>query len=87
MYNIINSTKSIETLAATPEQKSLWVLSQIHPEAGSAYNEVVLINLQGKLDKNILKHALTIVVSRHEVLRTQFSNDGEYIPSQYIRFP
>ena len=57
MYNIINSTKSIETLAATPEQKSLWVLSQIHPEAGSAYNEVVLINLQGKLDKNILKHA------------------------------
>ena len=79
MYNIINSTKSIETLAATPEQKSLWVLSQIHPEAGSAYNEVVLINLQGKLDKNILKHALTIVVSRHEVLRTQFSNDGEYI--------
>lgn len=70
---------NLKTFPTTSEQKSVWLLSQLQQAGNTAYNEVVLINLKGKLNKDALRQALQKLVMRHEALRMQFSEDGEYI--------
>jgi amino acid adenylation domain-containing protein/FkbM family methyltransferase len=63
-------------------QQRLWFLNQLEPES-AAYNESRAYRLSGVLDVAALQIALDQVVTRHEVLRTNFvSVDGN--PTQVI---
>ncbi|WP_043826842.1 non-ribosomal peptide synthetase [Rhodococcus opacus] len=54
-----------------PAQQPLWVLDRVQPES-SAYAEPFVVDLDGYLDVDALRLALTDVVGRHSVLRTVF---------------
>lgn len=61
----------------TSSQSRLWFLSRLDP-ANAAYNMFVTERLRGSLDLDALQHALNAVVTRHEVLRTRYTDvDGE----------
>ncbi|AGL16472.1 non-ribosomal peptide synthetase [Actinoplanes sp. N902-109] len=70
-------------LAASFAQQRLWLLQQITPDS-NAYNLPLVQRLRGALDPALLSRALSLVVRRHEALRTVFdAEDGE--PRQRIR--
>ncbi len=62
-------------------QEGLWFFQQLEPDSG-AYNNILLVRLEGKLDAGILKRSVNELIRRHEALRTCFSlADG--VPAQY----
>ncbi|WP_231976791.1 non-ribosomal peptide synthase/polyketide synthase [Mycobacterium sp. E740] len=63
-------------------QNRLWFIDQLQGPS-PIYNMVVALRLQGRLDAEALRVALSDVVSRHESLRTQFrAVDG--VPQQVV---
>jgi amino acid adenylation domain-containing protein len=56
-------------------QKSMWFLHMLDPDSGS-YNIPVLIRLEGPVDAGLMAQAVTSLVSRHEMLRTTFTQEG-----------
>ena len=57
-------------------QQRLWFLDQLRP-GDSRYNSAVAVRFDGKLDSAALAEALSVVVGRHEALRTTFEEtDG-----------
>ncbi|MFE2943951.1 amino acid adenylation domain-containing protein [Streptomyces sp. NPDC059255] len=57
----------------SPGQQRLWTLAQTDGTGtGTAYNETLAFSVEGPLDRTLLAHALDIVVTRHETLRTRF---------------
>ena len=65
------------------QQERLWFLDRLDAQAGAAYNIEGAQNLNGALDTDALKAALSAVVCRHESLRTHFAEaDGR--PVQVI---
>ncbi len=66
-----------EQLPLTEVQRELWVASQLSPEASVAFNDGVLLHLDGPLDHARLRLALQQVVDRHPALRSRFDADGE----------
>lgn len=52
-------------------QQRLWFLYQLEPES-SAYNIPLALEIKGVLQINALKRAIAEIVSRHEILRTNF---------------
>ena len=66
------------------QQERLWFLDRLDEEAGAAYHIEGAVRLKGTLDPEALKASLTMVVDRHESLRTHFAEaDGR--PVQMIR--
>ncbi len=66
-------------------QERLWFLQQLE-EASATYNMPSALQLQGKLEVEILERALSEIVRRHEILRTCFpAVDGQ--PTQAIAPP
>jgi amino acid adenylation domain-containing protein/FkbM family methyltransferase len=59
----------IEGYRMSPQQEHLWLLQQFD---GAPYLAQCAVGIEGKLDKQVLKEALSQVVQRHEVLRTGF---------------
>ncbi|MBO8193532.1 amino acid adenylation domain-containing protein, partial [Streptomyces oryzae] len=57
---------------ATPEQRRLWVASQLAPPG--TYNELQAVRLRGPLDERALRTALDGLVARHPALRTVFED-------------
>ncbi|WP_432015628.1 amino acid adenylation domain-containing protein [Streptomyces cucumeris] len=74
--------KSVPAVDAGPPlssfaQRRIWFLQQLDPES-NAYNLPLVQRLRGPLDAPVLERALTLVVARHEALRTVFdASDGE----------
>src|SRR5256885_8255227 len=56
-------------------QQRLWVLEQMG-SAGTAYNIVAYMQIDGSLQDEALRRALDAVVRRHETLRTTFDNEA-----------
>lgn len=61
---------------STQAQREVWLASQLSVEASLAFNEAVLIRLKGPLSIQALNDALQLLVTRHESLRANFSDDG-----------
>jgi amino acid adenylation domain-containing protein/non-ribosomal peptide synthase protein (TIGR01720 family) len=67
---------------ASHAQKRLWVLDRMD-DGSAAYNVPVALQLDGALDVDALRRALSLIVSRHESLRTALREvDGE--PRQFV---
>jgi amino acid adenylation domain-containing protein len=70
-YQIPRRAKS-EPCLLSFGQLRLWLLHQID-SASSAYNMPKAVAIEGSLDREALRHALTAVVARQNVLRTAFT--------------
>lgn len=74
-------TELLRVLSAMPDEPEAWQLSfaqeriwlhqHLDPE-GSAYNIPLDVDLAGSLSAEALRHALSVVIARHEPLRTTF---------------
>ncbi|WP_227025385.1 non-ribosomal peptide synthetase [Streptomyces tsukubensis] len=66
-----------EPLVSSFSQRRIWFLQQLDPDS-NAYNLPLVRRLRGPLDAALLERALTLVVARHEALRTVFdASDGD----------
>jgi amino acid adenylation domain-containing protein len=64
---------------ASFQQQRLWFLSQL-PGAGVAYNEALVFELRGPLERDVLRRAFDVLAQRHEALRTRLvCIDGEVL--------
>ncbi len=77
--------KSIEPIARSQQlplsfaQQRLWFLAQLEPDS-SFYNMPAAVRLQGKLNVKALEQSFNEIISRHEVLRTNFqAKEGQPI--------
>src|SRR5215212_131308 len=67
----------------SPQQRQIWISQQAFP--GRAFRVVTSFLVNGKLDREKIRRALTTVVDRHEILRTTFVRPaGVKIPFQVI---
>jgi amino acid adenylation domain-containing protein len=65
------------TAPSTESQKEIWLSVQIGgDDANCAYNESVILTIEGIIDVDLMKQALKDLVSRHDALRTTLSPDG-----------
>ncbi|GIH03444.1 hypothetical protein Rhe02_15110 [Rhizocola hellebori] len=65
-----------ETGELSYAQERIWLHQRLDPE-GSAYNIPLDVDLTGSLSAEALRHALSVVIARHEPLRTTFrATDG-----------
>jgi amino acid adenylation domain-containing protein len=64
---------------ATEAQLEVWLSSQQSAEATCAYNEISTLDFRGELDVDLLRQSIDKVVSRHESLRSTFSEDGQSV--------
>lgn len=56
---------------ASPIQRQFWILSQLEA-ASCAYNVCTCVKISGPLDLSLLSQAFSILIGRHEILRTHF---------------
>ncbi|WP_338932831.1 amino acid adenylation domain-containing protein [Streptomyces netropsis] len=69
----------------TASQRRMWILHKMAP-SGAAYNDPVVLRLEGELDQRAVLGALRRIVRRHATLRTTIgSEDGR--PVQLIAPP
>ena len=57
-------------------QERLWFLEQLEP-LGSAYNEIMALELEGELDQGALERSFAELARRHESLRTRIETTAE----------
>ncbi|MFD2405293.1 condensation domain-containing protein [Azorhizophilus paspali] len=75
---IVSIRHEIGRLPLSYAQQRLLFLWQLEPD-NSFYNVPMAVRLHGRLDEQALHRALTLLVQRHESLRTRFvSADGEF---------
>lgn len=68
--------------ALSPAQQMLWILNHIDKNAFN-YNEGEVYELTGDIDPEVLKETLTIIIDRHEALRTVFLQQLD-VPRQVV---
>lgn len=59
----------------TDQQEELWLAYKISDEAGLAYNEQVIFDIDAVLDPAVLELALDTVINRHESLKSVVARD------------
>jgi amino acid adenylation domain-containing protein len=64
-------------LRPTEAQQEIWLAAQLSEAASCAFNESVLLRLDGALDIQALARAANAVIARHDALRTSFSPVGD----------
>ena len=65
-------------------QQRLWFLNQLEPDC-PAYEQPTFIRLHGDVDRELVKSALSALVERHEILRTNFGTTDAGSPVQLIK--
>src|SRR6266511_2065148 len=79
----MQSKTAVEGYQLTPQQTRLWLLQQA--DGSPAYKSQSAALLEGDLDPDALKAAISEVVNRHEILRTRFLFlPGMTVPLQAI---
>jgi len=58
-------------------QESLWFIYQVDPR-GAAYNLVLPLKINSKIDKSVLKISMEALIKRHPMLRASFKTDKGY---------
>jgi amino acid adenylation domain-containing protein len=77
--------EAVEPIPLSYAQQRLWFLQQLEPQS-VAYNIHWAVRLRGHLHLSALEQALSLLIERHETLRTSFpSEDGQ--PRQLIHPP
>ena len=64
-------------LPITAAQQEIWLASKMGDNASRAYNEVVVLRLQGALHIRILEQSIQDLVDRHDSLRITIAADGK----------
>ena len=59
-------------------QQRLWLLDRLEPARGQ-YNIPAIFELTGPLDLPALKQAFTMIVARHDILRTVYQHQGNEV--------
>ncbi len=75
------------TLPVTPQQREVWVESQMGDDASCAYNQCFVLHLRGPLSLASMQSALDQVIARHAALRTSFDKSGDkqrILPSRAV---
>jgi amino acid adenylation domain-containing protein len=67
---------------ASYAQKGLWILNQLFPQS-CAYNLATAFRILGNLDTRVLEESLSLIVQRHQTLRTVIRTIDEQ-PMQFI---
>lgn len=70
-----------EDYAISHAQQRLWILHQLE-NAPAVYNIPSALELEGNLDLGVLEKALTVLIRRHEALRTTFFQKEEVVRQQ-----
>ncbi|MGE5457465.1 MAG: amino acid adenylation domain-containing protein, partial [Methanococcaceae archaeon] len=65
------------------EQKRIWVIEQMHPD-GSMFNVPAALEISGLINRKVLEKSTEIIINKHEILRSVFSNDHG-IPKQKVQ--
>jgi amino acid adenylation domain-containing protein/FkbM family methyltransferase len=73
----------VEGYLLSPQQARIWVRQQI--DGDQAYNALSALLIQGEIEVDILKSAISEIANRHEILRTNFQLlPGMIVPLQVI---
>ncbi|MFD2679425.1 amino acid adenylation domain-containing protein [Bacillus seohaeanensis] len=75
--------KGLKESRLSLSQKRLWFLNKLYPES-SAYNIPEAVQLVGALDIKKLEKSINTIIKRHEILRTEYIDDGEE-PRQRVK--
>ncbi|MFC0516340.1 condensation domain-containing protein, partial [Mucilaginibacter angelicae] len=85
-YSRIPEVGASPDYVLSSSQRRLWVLGQLS-EANVAYNIPGIYEFRGELDVALLSSGFSRLISRHEVLRTVFRENGSGDVRQYILSP
>ena len=66
-------------------QRGLWIVDKVQPDS-DRYNVCAAFMVRGALDAAALNSALTLVIERHEILRTRFIERGDEPWQEVIPF-
>ncbi len=81
------STRQAEqSLPLSFAQRRQWIMHQIFPES-PFYNIARAYRLRGDIDIAAMEHAFTVLLARHNVLRSSFGNGPDGAPVQTISPP
>ncbi|MBK1787885.1 non-ribosomal peptide synthetase [Prauserella cavernicola] len=75
-----------EPLPLSFAQRRLWFLAQLDPDSRQ-YSEPFSVRLTGPLDKARLDEALSLLLERHEILRTRYPSGADGDPVQVVDPP
>jgi amino acid adenylation domain-containing protein/non-ribosomal peptide synthase protein (TIGR01720 family) len=67
-----------KTVSLSNEQKQLWISSVSGGPASASLNESVLLKMNGVLNLEALEEAVSLLIQRHEALRTIIDEISEY---------
>ena len=75
-YDPFAATTVARVVPTTEAQRELWLADKLGREASLAFNESVVLSIQGDLDVEAMQASLLALSNRHEALRSTVSEDG-----------
>src|SRR6187399_1424398 len=75
-YDPFAATSVARVVPTTEAQRELWLADKLGREASLAFNESVVLSIQGDLDVEAMQASLLALSNRHEALRSPVSEDG-----------
>ena len=85
-FNLIPKIETQDAYPVTASQHRTWIVSQL--EGGSvAYNLVRVVKLKGNLDYQKFQKSFSLMIHRHESLRTYFKTNEKGEVRQFIKAP
>jgi amino acid adenylation domain-containing protein len=76
-YDPFAEPELARAVPTTDAQREVWLADQLGREASLAYNEAVVLSIDGSLNEPALQEALAALADRHESMRATFSEDGQ----------
>lgn len=70
----------------TETQREMWATLVLDPQSTLCYNEVLVLELNGKLDHRAVDMAFQGLLKRHDSLRSSFSPDGKFFLVNEYRY-